>query len=131
MGQRPQRRSAIHFDNSREYATIFNMKAVKTIGCFSAVAAVFCAFFCGCSPARSPSNGTNQIITSQIGTNGVMENFQKPSPAELKQKLTPLQYEVTQHAATEPPFRNEFNANHRPGIYVDIVSGQPLFSSFD
>jgi len=60
-----------------------------------------------------------------------MENFQKPSPAELKQKLTPLQYEVTQHAATEPPFRNEFNANHRPGIYVDIISGQPLFSSFD
>jgi len=60
-----------------------------------------------------------------------MENFQKPSQAELKQKLTPLQYEVTQHAATEPPYRNEFNANHRPGIYVDIVSGQPLFSSLD
>ena len=60
-----------------------------------------------------------------------MKDFQKPSPAELKQKLTPMQFEVTQHAATEPPFRNEFYNNKRPGIYVDIVSGRPLFSSLD
>ncbi len=57
--------------------------------------------------------------------------FQKPSPTELKQKLTPMQYEVTQNAATEPPFRNEFWNSHKPGIYVDIVSGEPLFSSLD
>ena len=42
-----------------------------------------------------------------------------------------MQYEVTQHATTKPPFQNEFNANHKPGIYVDIVSGHPLFSSLD
>jgi methionine-R-sulfoxide reductase len=60
-----------------------------------------------------------------------MNNFQKPSDTELKQKLTSAQYEVTQHAGTEPPFRNEFWNNHKPGIYVDIVSGQPLFSSLD
>jgi len=60
-----------------------------------------------------------------------MNNFQKPSDTELKQKLTSSQYEVTQHAATEPPFRNEFWNNHKSGIYVDIVSGQPLFSSLD
>jgi len=60
-----------------------------------------------------------------------MNNFQKPSDTELKQKLTSAQYDVTQHAATEPPFRNEFWNNHKPGIYVDIVSGQPLFSSLD
>jgi methionine-R-sulfoxide reductase len=60
-----------------------------------------------------------------------MENFQKPSAAELKQKLTSMQFEVTQHAATEPPFRNEFDANTKPGLYVDIVSGKPLFSSLD
>ena len=60
-----------------------------------------------------------------------MQTFQKPSDAELKQKLTRMQYEVTQHAATEPPFRNEFDSNRKPGIYVDIVSGQPLFSSLD
>src|SRR5262249_5094670 len=55
----------------------------------------------------------------------------KPSDAELKKKLSRLQYEVTQHAATETPFRNEFWDNHEPGIYVDIVSGEPLFSSLD
>lgn len=50
---------------------------------------------------------------------------------ELKDKLTPLQYEVTQNSATEPAFRNEYWDNHRDGIYVSIVSGEPLFSSLD
>jgi peptide methionine sulfoxide reductase msrA/msrB len=49
----------------------------------------------------------------------------------LKEKLTPLQYRVTQQDGTEPPFRNEFWDNKREGIYVDIVSGEPLFSSTD
>jgi peptide methionine sulfoxide reductase msrA/msrB len=57
--------------------------------------------------------------------------FKKPSDSELRQKLTPLEYEVTQHDATEPPFRNKFWNNHEPGIYVDVVSGEPLFSSTD
>jgi methionine-R-sulfoxide reductase len=60
-----------------------------------------------------------------------MQKFQKPTATELKRKLTPMQFEVTQHAATEPAFRNEFWDNHKPGIYVDIVSGVPLFSSLD
>ena len=60
-----------------------------------------------------------------------MEKFQKPPAEELKKKLTPMQFEVTQHAGTEPPFRNEFYDSHKPGLYVDIVSGQPLFSSLD
>ena len=55
----------------------------------------------------------------------------KPSDAELRQSLTPLQYQVTQHEATEPPFRNDYWDNHRAGIYVDVVSGEPLFSSLD
>jgi peptide methionine sulfoxide reductase msrA/msrB len=55
----------------------------------------------------------------------------KPSDAELRQQLTPLQYEVTQHEVTERPFQNEFWNNHRAGIYVDVVSGEPLFSSLD
>jgi len=50
---------------------------------------------------------------------------------ELRQRLTPLQFEVTQNDATEPPFRNEYWDNQREGIYVDIVSGEPLFSSLD
>ena len=60
-----------------------------------------------------------------------MEKSQKPPESELKKKLTPMQFEVTQHAATEPAYRNEFWDNHKPGIYVDIVSGKPLFSSLD
>ncbi|OLD01358.1 MAG: peptide-methionine (R)-S-oxide reductase [Gemmatimonadetes bacterium 13_1_40CM_3_69_22] len=57
--------------------------------------------------------------------------FAKPSDVTLRRTLTPLQYEVTQRAATEPSFHNEFWDNHRPGIYVDVVSGEPLFSSID
>ena len=55
----------------------------------------------------------------------------KPSDTELRRSLTPLQYQVTQHEATEPPFHNEYWDNHRAGIYVDVVSGEPLFSSLD
>jgi peptide methionine sulfoxide reductase msrA/msrB len=55
----------------------------------------------------------------------------KPSMAELRNKLTPLQYTVTQEEGTEPPFRNEYWNNKREGIYVDVVSGEPLFSSTD
>ncbi len=49
----------------------------------------------------------------------------------LKEKLTPMQYKVTQENATEPPFQNEYWNHNKPGIYVDIVSGEPLFSSLD
>lgn len=58
-------------------------------------------------------------------------NFQKPSEAELKARLTPEQFDVTQRGATECSFRNPFHDNHEAGIYVDIVSGEPLFSSLD
>ncbi len=57
--------------------------------------------------------------------------YKKPDDANLREVLTPLQYEVTQKEGTEPPFRNEYWDNHREGIYVDIVSGEPLFSSQD
>lgn len=60
-----------------------------------------------------------------------MKKFTKPSDAELRSKLTPEQYKVTQKEGTEPPFRNEYNDNKKPGIYVDVVSGEPLFSSLD
>jgi methionine-R-sulfoxide reductase len=59
------------------------------------------------------------------------QKFTKPSDAELKKKLTALQYAVTQHEGTEAPFKNEYWDNHEPGIYVDIVSGEVLFSSAD
>jgi peptide methionine sulfoxide reductase msrA/msrB len=59
------------------------------------------------------------------------EDYQKPSDEELREILTPLQYEVTQQNGTEPPFDNEYWDNKEEGIYVDVVSGEPLFSSVD
>ncbi len=58
-----------------------------------------------------------------------MKEYKKPSDEELRRKLTPMQYEVTQNDATEPPHRNEYWDNQEAGLYVDIVSGEPLFSS--
>ena len=72
------------------------------------------------APARSV-NGDHKVTTP----------FHKPSDDELKQKLTPIQYKVTQHEGTESPFHNEYWNNHEAGIYVDVVSGEPLFSSLD
>lgn len=76
------------------------------------------------SPSNAPARPAQTIST-------VMQHYQKPSPAELRKKLDPMQYSVTQEAGTEPPFRNAYWDNHKPGIYVDIVSGEPLFSSLD
>ena len=59
------------------------------------------------------------------------KQYTKPPVTDLKQKLNAMQYEVTQNAATEPPFRNEFWNNHEPGLYVDVATGEPLFSSTD
>jgi methionine-R-sulfoxide reductase len=69
--------------------------------------------------------------SSTAATNPTMSAFKKPSASELKEKLTPMQFNVTQHSATEPAFSNEYWNNHKHGLYVDIVSGKPLFSSLD
>ena len=73
------------------------------------------------------STGTAQ--THAIGRN--LMTWKKPSEGELKRTLTPEQYEVTQHEGTERPFQNAYWDNHDAGIYVDVVSGEPLFSSLD
>jgi peptide methionine sulfoxide reductase msrA/msrB len=59
------------------------------------------------------------------------KHYEKPSDEALRQRLSPLAYEVTQHEGTEPPFANEYWNNHEAGLYVDSVSGEPLFSSLD
>src|SRR5437899_12304327 len=60
-----------------------------------------------------------------------MKDFKKPEPSQLKKKLSSEQFAVTQQCGTEPAFRNAYWDNHKPGIYVDVVSGEPLFSSLD
>jgi peptide methionine sulfoxide reductase msrA/msrB len=71
------------------------------------------------------------VIPGQSSATQKPRTYGKPSDAELRKRLTPLQYEVTQHGATEQAFANEYYQNHEAGIYVDIVSGEPLFSSID
>ena len=76
------------------------------------------------------------VVTLALGgialaQNAVPDGDKTPSQTERKARLTPLQYEVTQNGGTEPPFHNAYWDNHKPGIYVDIVSGEPLFSSKD
>ncbi|MFZ0467605.1 MAG: peptide-methionine (R)-S-oxide reductase MsrB [Thiogranum sp.] len=70
------------------------------------------------------------VDQSQHTANAAAE-YQKPSEEELKKRLTPLEYEVTQKEGTEPPFKNAYWDEHREGIYVDVASGEPLFSSTD
>ena len=69
-----------------------------------------------------------ELVTFEPRT---MNDYKKPSTAELKAKLTAEQFDVTQHEGTESPFENAFWNNHKPGLYADIVSGEPLFSSLD
>ncbi len=74
-------------------------------------------------------SGTAAAQAHNTGWNAM--TFKKPSEAQLKQALTPDQYAVTQKDATERPFHNAYWDNHAAGIYVDVVSGEPLFSSTD
>jgi len=105
------------------------MRFLKVIAAVTLPAGAVLAL-AGCSPAQSQTNLPAQTASSS-STSTNMNSFQKPSDAELKKKLTDTQYKVTQHSATEPAFHNEFWNNHKPGLYVDIVSGKPLFSSLD
>ncbi|HUL01019.1 MAG TPA: peptide-methionine (S)-S-oxide reductase MsrA [Nitrospirota bacterium] len=85
------------------------------------------------------NSGRDQYLAKRWGKDTAMSTpatetknaYHKPSQAELRKILTPIQYEVTQKNGTEPAFENAYWDNHEPGIYVDIVSGEPLFSSLD
>jgi peptide methionine sulfoxide reductase msrA/msrB len=72
-------------------------------------------------------SGRDEFLDSVWGKEGQ----KKSSNADLRSQLTPLQFQVTQEDGTEPPFQNDYWSNKRPGVYVDIVSGEPLFSSMD
>lgn len=95
----------------RRIPTILAMTSrILTVTLFAAAVCVASA------PATAAEKGQKKVYT-------------KPDDAELKERLTPLQYKVTQEDATERPFNNEYWDNKREGIYVDVASGEPLFSS--
>jgi peptide methionine sulfoxide reductase msrA/msrB len=81
----------------------------------------------GAALSRAASTPAGSQRTKVMST----KQYKKPSGPEIKKALTPIQYEITQNAGTEPPFRNEFWNNHEPGLYVDVATGEPLFSSTD
>lgn len=81
----------------------------------------------GAQKKEEPAAQSTSMTTPATNTN----SNAKKSDEDLKKKLTPEQYRVTQMCGTEPAFHNEYWDNHRAGIYVDIVSGEPLFSSLD
>ena len=83
------------------------MKRVKPMAYLAASAALAAVVLTGCARVQSQSSVTNPTVVSPPFTNAAMDKYQKAAAAELKQKLTPMQFAVTQHAATEPPFRNE------------------------
>jgi peptide methionine sulfoxide reductase msrA/msrB len=116
------------------------MKIMKSVAI--AVILVLTVYFVVSARDYGDNNGSNE--TAEQTENGTMDadkttekqppepkEFVKPSDEELKEKLTPLQYKVTQKSGTEHPFVNKYWNNHEEGIYVDIVSGEPLFSSKD
>jgi methionine-R-sulfoxide reductase len=119
-------------------------RIASTLGCVALITAVFLLILAGCSAQALDEQGSqargagmgqtykekgeSQMVSSRPGD---WKNFKKPDDATLKRTLSPLQYEVTQKEGTEPPFNNEYDHNKREGIYVDIVSGEPLFSSRD
>ncbi len=89
------------------------------VTCILAASALAILAWAGEASAQTNSRGWNPMA------------FTKPSETELKRRLTPEQYQVTQRDATELPYHNAYWDNHEAGIYVDVVSGEPLFSSLD
>jgi peptide methionine sulfoxide reductase msrA/msrB len=88
-----------------------------------------------CAACQSSSSAPGPLLEAPLaqhdGTPAPNRTYARPSRGELQEKLTHMQFEVTQRNATEPPFGNELWNNHEPGLYVDVATGEPLFSSVD
>jgi len=107
--------------------------ALVSMGAFALVASGRSVMRVGTEAPSTPIVLTSAQLDTTLtqSTEAKKMSYKKPSDAELKKKLTPEQYYVTQQSGTETPFRNQYWDNHEPGIYVDIVTGEPLFSSTD
>ena len=101
------------------------MQSMKVIGIVAAILLAASVF------AVLRGGGREQPTENQTTPTRNMKDFKKPETAQLQKQLSAEQFAVTQRCGTEPPFRNAYWDNHKPGIYVDIVSGEPLFSSLD
>jgi len=104
------------------------MKRMDSLGIVVFVAAA-AALAAGVVVMRGAGGGQPSDVSTSQPVN--MKDFKKPDAALLKKQLTAEQFAVTQESATEPAFHNAYWNNTKPGIYVDVVSGEPLFSSLD
>lgn len=95
------------------------MKRLHQWSCVLVTIAVLTA---GCAPAETTAGGYAEET---------MTDYERPSDEDLEESLSPMQYKVARCSGTEPPFNNEYWDNKEPGLYVDVVSGEPLFSSLD
>jgi peptide methionine sulfoxide reductase msrA/msrB len=122
-------------DHDRTVPTRFRSRCPAGVRLLAAVL-LGAAAVAGCGAegqAQNPkvNEDPNATRTAAMRESTTESTYPKPSDAELRKRLTPLQYEVTQRDATEPPFRNAFWDNHAAGLYVDVVTGEPLFASGD
>ena len=135
------RRTPALLETARAEPRILTMAPWTRSRCAVALPVLLCL---GCPMSSSTDGGTARLRRSVVETQSLEPHdaetntsavpapvYARPSSAELRQKLTRIQFEVTQNEATEPPFRNEYWDNHAPGIYVDVATGEPLFSSID
>jgi len=97
----------------------------------SALASAIFALILATGAATAGAQTMHQPVKQPVKQAVQRKAFVKPSAEELKKKLTPEQYKVTQEEGTEAPFHNAYWDNHAAGLYVDIVSGEPLFTSLD
>jgi len=104
------------------------VKVVMALGLVGALAVMVAAGGRKQAANAAPGGGSGGPMEHK---DGAWTGFQRPSDAELKKELTPIQYRVTRESGTEMAFQNEYWDNHSDGIYVDVVSGEPLFSSKD
>ena len=102
---------------------------IAGLGIFAAMAAIWQGQVRDSAYSPLNKNRSNQTLSEATNANGAL--YSKPSIEEIKANLTDIQFQVTQNDATERPWSNEYNDEKRDGIYVDIVSGEPLFSSKD
>src|SRR3989338_1605102 len=99
--------------------------------CLAAAPVLLVAALFVCTACAAGGEATGQTSAPHREGRDMKKTHARPSEAEIKKRLTPEQFQVTQREGTEPAFRNEHWDNHQPGIYVDVVSGEPLFSSLD
>jgi len=103
--------------------------AATALGCSRAERAASTSADAELDTPKPPAHAA-PVLVAAAGS-GSARSYVKPPDAELKQRLTSEQYDVTQREGTEPPFQNEYWNNHERGLYVDVVTGEPLFSSQD